>query len=80
MDHSMHNYAWLNPPEEYQISQSELFFKTRPHTDFWQQTYYGFRYDNGHLFSILISQDSFTYSLQTKYIPQEKYDQAGIMV
>ena len=80
MDNTFDNYSWLNPPESYHILDGELSLTTQPGTDFWQQTHYGFQNDNGHLFALQTSRLTFTYALQTRYTPQGKYDQAGIMV
>lgn len=80
MAHSIENYSWLNPPQTYQISDSEVAFTTQPGTDFWQRTHYGFRNDNGHLFAFLTARKVFTYWIRTRYTPHGKYDQAGVMV
>jgi regulation of enolase protein 1 (concanavalin A-like superfamily) len=40
--------AWLNPPLSETRADSALTVKTRGATDFWQQTFYGFRRHSGH--------------------------------
>ena len=80
MDQAFDNYSWLNPSQTYRISGDEVFFATKPGTDYWQRTHYGFRRDNGHQFAFLTSREAFIYGLKTRYTPHTEYDQAGVMV
>ena len=48
-------------------------------TDFWQQTHYGFRPDNGHFLYALAPGD-FVMTTQVQFRPVHQYDQAGLMV
>ena len=43
---------WLNPPAEVNFSAGTVTVKSRPRTDFWRKTFYGYVTDNGHLFSV----------------------------
>lgn len=46
-------FRWINEPAEWSIGQS-LEVRTRPDTDYWQRTHYGFQGDNGHFYFINI--------------------------
>ncbi len=70
-------FRWINEPTEWSIGQS-LEVRTRPNTDYWQRTHYGFQRDNGHFYFINIVGD-FTFSLQVGFEPQAQYDQCGLM-
>jgi regulation of enolase protein 1 (concanavalin A-like superfamily) len=37
---------WLNQPKLSEITTQSVKIITEPNTDFWQNSYYGFRHDN----------------------------------
>lgn len=39
-------FRWLNPPQQFEVTNERLIIRTEPKTDFWQRTYYGFQNDN----------------------------------
>ena len=39
---------WLNEPPSWTLADGRLEMTTGPKTDFWQDTWYGFRRDDGH--------------------------------
>jgi len=71
--------AWLNPPLEEKRAESALTVKTRGATDFWQQTFYGFRRHSGHFLHRKVSGD---FTASAKFIGRYEalYDQAGLMI
>jgi regulation of enolase protein 1 (concanavalin A-like superfamily) len=71
-------FYWLNEPTKYQLGKGLEIF-TDEKTDFWQNTHYGFRRDDGHC---LLTRRAGNFSLMTcvESRPQEKYDQCGLMV
>jgi regulation of enolase protein 1 (concanavalin A-like superfamily) len=71
--------AWLNPPLEEKRAESALTVKTRGATDFWQQTFYGFRRHSGHFLHRKVSGD-FTASVKFIGRYEALYDQAGLMI
>ncbi|MEA3337034.1 MAG: DUF1349 domain-containing protein [Chloroflexota bacterium] len=71
-------FRWLNEPLAYSTGQG-LTLMTRPETDFWQGTHYGFRRDNGHCLLTSIQGD-FTLETRTEFAPVAQYDQCGLMV
>lgn len=72
---------WLNPPPAWEIDPSLTALVVRPAspTDFWQETHYGFRADNGHLLSAEVAGD-FTITTKVRFHPAHQYDQAGLMI
>lgn len=72
---------WLNPPELWAIEpgQPALVVSPNPNTDFWQETHYGFRADNGHFLFARVDGD-FVITTKIRYRPLHQYDQAGLMI
>ncbi len=72
---------WLNPPPSWEIDKKNHGLVVHPDagTDFWQQTHYRFRADNGHF---LFTKASGDWELSTSLLmkPRHQYDQAGLMV
>jgi regulation of enolase protein 1 (concanavalin A-like superfamily) len=72
------DFYWLNEPNRYSLGAG-LEIYTDPKTDFWQNTHYGFRRDDGHCFLTRQSGD-FTLATWVEFQPFEMYDQCGLMV
>ena len=70
-------FFWYNEPPRYHFKQG-LNIITGPKTDFWQNTHYGFRQDNGHCLLTKI-QGNFTIETQVEFLPETKYDQCGLI-
>lgn len=75
------NLVWLSPPKEWKLNykDSNLVIKTDKQTDFWQKTHYGFQADNGHFLYCEVEGD-FRVTTKVKSNPENRYDQAGLMV
>jgi regulation of enolase protein 1 (concanavalin A-like superfamily) len=71
--------TWLNPPAEERPEGAALAIRTRPRTDFWQETHYGFRRDDGH-FLYRAAAGDFAATVDCGFAPVARYDQAGLMV
>jgi regulation of enolase protein 1 (concanavalin A-like superfamily) len=71
--------AWLNPPLAETRAGNALTVKTRGATDFWQQTFYGFRRHSGHFLHRTVTGD-FTASVKFIGRYEALYDQAGLML
>ena len=69
----------INPPEKFVLQNDCLTIITDPETDFWQQTHYGFRADNGHFLYLKVAGD-FSVTTRVRFHPAHLYDQAGLMV
>src|SRR6476660_10507197 len=72
-------WQWLNPPQKWGIEPSGLALHPDPNTDFWQETHYGFRADNGHFLFEEIDSD-FLVTTRVRFEPVHQYDQAGLMI
>jgi len=72
-------FEWHNKPADVGSDTDGLWLTTDDHTDFWQQTFYGFERDNGHAYLTSISGD-FTASVTVRGDYQCLYDQAGLML
>ena len=71
--------TWLNPPPKWSLDADGLSVTTGKDTDFWQDTFYGFRRDNGHCLAAPIAGDfSAVATFSGAY--ETLYDQAGLML
>lgn len=73
------NLKWLNPPAKSEVRGTDLFVRTDLKTDFWRETFYGFRRDNGH-FAYESVEGDFTVEVTIDGRYEALYDQAGLMV
>lgn len=70
---------WLNEPPEWRMDEAGLELVTGERTDFWQDTYYGFHRDDGHMYGCRVNGDfSAVVTFEGEY--QTLYDQAGLMM
>jgi regulation of enolase protein 1 (concanavalin A-like superfamily) len=70
---------WLNEPASATFSGASLVVKSRPKTDFWRKTFYGYITDNGHFFHLPVS-GKFVFEARVDGQYAALYDQAGVMV
>lgn len=70
---------WLNPPLSEEREGGALTVTTRKATDFWQETFYGFKRHSGHFLHKTVAGD-FTASVKFIGRYEALYDQAGLMV
>lgn len=73
--------SWQTPPRRWEIDTAAKCLRlwADSPSDFWQRTHYGFRADNGHLLYSLVS-GSALIETQLRMLPQNQYDQAGLMI
>src|SRR5262245_42341946 len=71
--------TWLNEPASWSKSGNKLLVRSRPKTDFWRKTFYGYITDNGHFFHLPVSGD-FVFEARINGQYAALYDQAGLMV
>lgn len=71
--------TWLNPPERADIHGDALEVVTRPMTDFWRTTAYGFVHDDGHFLGAPFAGDR---AIEVTFTGgfAEQFDQAGLML
>jgi regulation of enolase protein 1 (concanavalin A-like superfamily) len=69
---------WFNEPASAKQSGTQLLVTTRPKTDFWRKTFYGYVTNNGHFFYLPVTGD---FQLEGRVAGQyqDLYDQAGLM-
>ncbi len=71
--------TWMNEPASWKKIRDKLVVHSRPKTDFWRKTFYGYITDNGHFFHQRASGDFiFQARIGGKYAAL--YDQAGLMI
>jgi regulation of enolase protein 1 (concanavalin A-like superfamily) len=70
---------WINPPPHSSREAGALRVSTGLETDFWNNTFYGFRHRNGHFLARDVTGDfSLTLTFSAAYT--RLYDQAGAML
>ncbi|MDG3576084.1 DUF1349 domain-containing protein [Rhizobium sp. YJ-22] len=71
--------SWLHEPPHSEMRDGTLTLRTALHTDFWQNTYYGFEHDNGHFLHETRRGD---FMMEVRFSGQYEalYDQAGLMI
>lgn len=74
-----HEMTWLNPPERAEVVGGRLEVVTRPMTDFWRTTSYGFVHDDGHFLGAPLAKEA---AMEVTFSGElsETFDQAGIML
>lgn len=75
----LENAAWHSEPPEWSLEDGVLHVTTGENTDFWQDTFYGFHRDDGHLLGAPVSGD-FTAMVIFEGEYETLYDQAGLMM
>ena len=70
---------WMNGPASFKQNGEELVVRSKPKTDFWRKTYYGYITDNGHFLHLPVSGD-FVFEVRINGQYGALYDQAGLMV
>ncbi|WP_189521398.1 DUF1349 domain-containing protein [Mesorhizobium shonense] len=71
--------TWRNPPPHHVFGDGTLHVRTGKETDFWRETFYGFRRDNGHFLYRPVAGD-FSAEVTIKGEYEALYDQAGMML
>lgn len=71
--------TWLNEPPSWTVSDDALTIETADASDFWQDTFYGFRRDSGHLLGRPVAGD-FSAEARFEGDYEALYDQAGLML
>ena len=70
---------WMNDPASWQKAGDRIVVHSKPKTDFWRKTFYGYVTDNGHFFHSPVSGD-FVFEARVNGQYAALYDQAGLMV
>jgi len=75
----LRNATWLNEPQSWSHDGDALRLDTDLETDFWRDTLYAFRHDNGHALLLPVDGDFSAY-LTFDAVYETLYDQAGLML
>src|SRR6266567_8886265 len=70
---------WMNEPASWKVADGKVIARSKPKTDFWRKTFYGYITDNGHFFHLPASGD-FAFQARVNGQYAALYDQAGLMV
>ena len=76
---TLRDATWLNEPPAWSLDDAGLRITTGPESDFWRDTLYGFRHDNGHAL-LVPTQGDFTAFVTFEGGYEALYDQAGILL
>jgi uncharacterized protein len=79
VDDDLSRMRWLNEPASWHRTADGVQAVSRPKTDFWRTTFYGYVTDNGHFFHQELGGD-FVFEAQVSGAYAAQYDQAGLMV
>ena len=73
--------VWTREPEKYEITDDRISIVTRPGTDLWQRTYYGFRNDNAPVLQMQTDERYFSFTVKTDFTGSKvRFDQCGVVV
>ncbi len=76
----LNNFKWTRTPKNCTISDDKIEITTNPHTDLWQRTYYHFRNDNAPVLQMQSEEKYFSFTVQTKFESEHRFDQCGVVV
>ena len=71
-------FYWFSEPAHYRLGAG-LEIHTDAQKDFWQNTHYGFRHDDGHCLLTTLAGD-FAITTHVQFQPRQQYDQCGLIV
>jgi regulation of enolase protein 1 (concanavalin A-like superfamily) len=73
------DFRWVNEPKQWTHEGDALSVTTDQNTDFWNDTWYGFKRFSGHFYGADVEGD-FTFQVKIRAAFSALYDQAGIML
>ncbi|MDD3219086.1 MAG: DUF1349 domain-containing protein [Lachnospiraceae bacterium] len=71
---------WTREPNEYTIGDDKISIITKPNTDLWQRTYYGFQNDNAPVLQISTEEKYFSFVVKTEFHSKRRFDQCGVVM
>jgi len=74
------DWTWINVPERFSISDSEIIIHTTSDTDFWRGTYYGLEYNNAPAAVIVSKELYWTFKAKVTFASRTYFDQCGLLV
>lgn len=73
-------FMGLRLPMLKSLSSEAIVIKSKPRTDLWQRTYYGFQNDNAPIFYMEVEEAFFSFTVRTAFEYRKRYDQCGIVI
>lgn len=81
MDFCISELVWTREPEAFTLEDGKITITTRPHTDLWQRTYYGFRNDNAPVLQMETEEEFFSFVVKTDFSSShQRFDQCGVVM
>ena len=81
MDFCVSELKWTREPEACTVEDGKITITTRPHTDLWQRTYYGFRNDNAPVLQMETEEEFFSFVVKTDFSSShQRFDQCGVVL
>lgn len=81
MDFCISELVWTREPEAFTLEDGKITITTRPHTDLWQRTYYGFRNDNAPVLQMETEEEFFSFVVKTEFSSShQRFDQCGVVM
>ncbi len=71
---------WTREPASFTISDEKIEIITRPNTDLWQRTYYGFQNDNAPVLQTETEEKFFSFTVRTDFESKKRFDQCGVVM
>lgn len=74
------NLFWIREADQSDVADEKIIIRTKPKTDLWQRTYYGFQNDSAPVLQMKTSEKYFSFTVKTKFDSKKRFDQCGIVV
>lgn len=74
------NLFWIREANQSDVADEKIIIRTKPKTDLWQRTYYGFQNDSAPVLQMKTSEKYFSFTVKTKFDSKKRFDQCGIVV
>lgn len=74
------NLFWIREADQSDVADEKIVIRTKPKTDLWQRTYYGFQNDSAPVLQMKTSEKYFSFTVKTKFDSKKRFDQCGIVV
>lgn len=71
---------WKDKLDDFSIEDGKIEMITKPHTDLWQRTYYGFCNDNAPALMIPCDDHYFSFTVKTSFEGKHRFDQCGVII
>lgn len=78
---NLKDFRWTREPESCKVEADKIEIVTKPNTDLWQRTYYGFQNDSAPVFQIETDKKYFSFVVKTEFTESKhRFDQCGIVM